>query len=359
MLVSLDNWKCRLRHHGRILDLGDEGLALNWTNAAVSFCFEGSILLLKARPIPGEEQEPDGSKRETFPVIGVFLEEEVFPVRTITVQSEGPWLLYYSSKVENHKITLRKLSENAVGKLVITGFLGDGSLKPVTESTASLSIEFVGDSITCGYGNMVNERNRGLYSEEENGWLSYAAVASRELNAEMFIVARSGISATRGLDPKKFPFPVMEDLYPYTDYLMEEQKNERQLWNFDAHPQNVIVVNLGTNDSSIVALGEDIFNGELQFREDYLRLLHIIRQKNGAKPWIVCALGPLDYYLYDTLQGIVAQFKKEQKDQRICAFKFGRVRMEEGVGAANHPTWKTHKRMGKELAAFLKTLPIN
>lgn len=104
----------------------------------------------------------------------------------------------------------------------------------------------------------------------------------------------------------------------------------------------------------------DIFMGnmnEQRFEEEYRKFLCDLRRVYGEKTWILCTLGPLDYFLYENIKRVIQDYASESEDGRVRCFKFLKVRMSEGIGASNHPTVKTHLRMGRELAEFIRALP--
>ena len=91
-----------------------------------------------------------------------------------------------------------------------------------------MKVEFIGDSITCGFGNMSNERDHMFYSIDENGWNSHAAIASRQLNASFSILSFSGITVSRGIGNFQWMIPSMPELYPYTDRVFQEAGGEKE-----------------------------------------------------------------------------------------------------------------------------------
>ncbi|MDN5553540.1 hypothetical protein [Prevotella sp.] len=58
-------------------------------------------------------------------------------------------------------------------------------------------MEFIGNSITCGYGIMARSKFMNFSNSTENHYYTYAGIAARRLNAESMVVARSGIGAYR------------------------------------------------------------------------------------------------------------------------------------------------------------------
>ena len=80
-----------------------------------------------------------------------------------------------------------------------------------------------------------------------------------------------------------------------------------------------------------------------------------IRKANGPDTYICCSLGSMDYYLYHCIRDDVERYKKETGDEKICVFEFVPINvMMEGYGAMGHPSAKTHLRMGRELANYIR-----
>ncbi len=116
----------------------------------------------------------------------------------------------------------------------------------------------------------------------------------------------------------------------------------------------MIVLNLGTNDATVIDLNDDTKAGVEKFEKDYFEFLQLLRRYNGPSPWIICALGSLDYFLYDSIQKVAEQFAAAYQDDRISCFKYGHVRVNDGLGACRHPYVTTQVRMGEELAAYIR-----
>jgi hypothetical protein len=65
----------------------------------------------------------------------------------------------------------------------------------------------------------------------------------------------------------------------------------------------------------------------------------------------------MDYYLYDNILKAAEEFKRETGDERIFCYKFcGIFPLDEGYGAQDHPSVKTHQKMGRELREKLQEL---
>lgn len=370
MMKTLQVKDClqNLQRLGRTYDGANGELFLNWTCSGIRFQFRGTCLAVQFNALPCDESDIipfDGTAihRKEWPYAAVFVDDKEEPEKYFEVnRSTGDYLLFSSENEESHTITIRKMTENPKGKLSIIKFSTDGAIEKAKEDSKELKIEFIGDSITCGFGNSTNEKDRLFFSVDENGWMSHAAIAARKLHAEFSMISYSGIAVTKGIGAFQWDTPSMVELYPYTDRLVEETlgtKESFQQWNFKQHKPDVIVLNLGTNDATVIDLNGDIPRGVKQFEEEYYHFLSLIREKNGATPWIICALGSMDYYLFDNIQKVVKQFSTEKHDQKISCFKYGRIRLTDGLGACGHPNLITQKRMGNEIADYITQIMHN
>lgn len=132
------------------------------------------------------------------------------------------------------------------------------------------------------------------------------------------------------------------------------------LWNFKEHPQDIIVINPGTNDGNAVRFYKDfntIEETEIGFHEGYKCFVQMVRELNGPDTWILCGLGSMDYYLYYHIKEVVDEIAKETGDERIKAFEFVPINvMMEGHGGGGHPSRKSHNRIAKELVKYIQKL---
>ena len=134
--------------------------------------------------------------------------------------------IFASDKEEKHMIRIVKLTENYKTFAGIKGFYMDGDILD-KEWGKRPAIEFIGDSITCGFGNEAQEKDRLFFSEDENGWMSYGSIAARMLDMDWNMISMSGIcTEVRTGMPMDYG---MMDLYLYTDRIWQEKvKKMRQ-----------------------------------------------------------------------------------------------------------------------------------
>jgi lysophospholipase L1-like esterase len=177
-----------------------------------------------------------------------------------------------------HTVELHRQTEGPQGDTRLVGLtVGDGALMDPPAGAARL-IEVIGDSISCGYGNLGTLADTDCFPTESH-WDTYGAIAARALAAEISTVAASGRGIIRnyggdtgGTLPKLYKNAVTNAATP--------------VWDFHVEPQAVIV-NLGTNDIS-----NNKGDPGDAFRDTYRTLLETVRAYY-PRTFIVCIIAPL------------------------------------------------------------------
>ncbi|HIT52498.1 MAG TPA: hypothetical protein IAD07_00980 [Candidatus Fimivicinus intestinavium] len=338
----------KLLVHGRTQET-EEGLSFNWTCAGVTVSFTGKVLQVRLRVEDG------------CPWIAAADETGRLFYRQ-SCQTSGDWYTLWRASVPGrYTVRLVRLTENTQGRLTLLAVACDGALHyPIAPR---LRIEFVGDSITCGYGNEANSPLEHFLPRHENGWQTACAQAARTLCADWSCVAVSGITVSAGKYKNTYHARTvsMEQLYCYTDLPTDRARQRApDVWRFSAHPVDAVVVNLGTNDEDMLIAAQSRQQMQAErafFRQRYRALLKQIRRYNGPLPWIVCTLGPLRYALWDDILCAADEYHCRTGDTRVLCRKLSPLEPEkEGLGGDGHPTLFTHTRMGRELAAILAPL---
>lgn len=352
----------RIRKLGRTYQDTETGiLHFNWTCSGLELTFRGTCLIASLHAQSGVETERDMvsgnmEERATWPWISVFLDEEEAPCRRFEIaRPEDTQLIFQSETEETHRIRIVKITENLKTGLGIDRFYMEGEILMQEKHPARQKIEFIGDSITCGFGNETKEKDRLFYSDEENGWLSHASIAARKLDMDWSMVCVSGICLGKR---EVIPMPyAMNELYPYTDRILEDRlgKKEYQRWDFGSNTPDYVVLNLGTNDATGIIGDVDPRREEEKFHREYYGFLKMLRQYNGAGTRIICALGSMDYYLYQHITEIVSQYRKDTGDDKITCFRYPKIDFMDPLGACAHPHVVTHEKMAAALTDYIKT----
>lgn len=288
-----------------------------------------------------------------YPWIAVWIKGEDKPYRVMQLKGGTAWYTLYESDVEQHvqiKVVKRTEAQHSKTALKNIAVEGTGSIKAVPLK-GNYRIEFVGDSITCGYGNEGNSSEEGFKTSQQNGLLTYAAQVATHYEADFHCVSVSGMglySSYTGED-KRNDGLLMGDIYDYSDYFVESQKVRRPMsvWDPSRFKADLIVVNLGTNDRSY--LQYDYEGRKHLFIKAYVDFLKQLRVKNGFNPKILCVIGAMAPAIDELMVEAVEVYQKETNDEGIHTMVFDDQREADGIGGNGHPSVKTHTRMAEKM----------
>lgn len=151
-----------------------------------------------------------------------------------------------------HTIKVLKQSEAQVSLSVLNGIELTGELYDAP-AKRELLIEFIGDSITSGYGNLgdsaTQDAGSALWSD---GTSAYAFLTAEALSADANIISCSGIGIDKGyMDFNEAAF------YPKASYYRDKDKE----YTDNSNVPDLVVINLGTNDLSCGSTEEAFKNG--------------------------------------------------------------------------------------------------
>ncbi|MBE6022976.1 MAG: GDSL family lipase [Cellulosilyticum sp.] len=281
--------------------------------------------------------------------MAVFINDEPAPRKRFCLrEEERSYTLYESSKEETVKIRLVKYSEAAFAKVGIKLLKIQGE-PPIPTAQKNLKIEFIGDSITCGYGNEGRLDIDQFTTAQENPYLAYAAQTALQLEADYQLVSWSGIGilsswTEEGNQPNRRE-QLMPKLYPYTNLALKEIVGTSELWDFKQFSPDYIVIFLGTNDASYT---KGYIEREAAFEAVYYQFLLMVRMFNPQAK-IICVLGGMSDELYEVIENTVKSYRENEKDLMIDCFKFNLQLEADGIGTDSHPSIKTHKKMATVL----------
>lgn len=139
-----------------------------------------------------------------------------------------------------HTVAFYRQTEGASGITTFKGITVTGGSLQTPPAGKGRLIEVVGDSISCGYGDLCTSNQAGYRTADQSAYDSWGAVAARLLGADVSIVAKSGIGVYR--DNSGSTTNTMPNVYGRTHY-----SSANSAWGFTLKPQAVLI-NLGTND---------------------------------------------------------------------------------------------------------------
>lgn len=288
----------------------------------------------------------------------------------VAIDGQAPGLLEVSSRQERyvlarglsageHEIELFKRVEAAPGGNVgagrgqILGFVLHGTqLLPV--SLPPRRLEFVGDSITCGYGDELSTDDPGsapYTSKNSNGHKAYGALTAAALDAQYMAVAYSGRGISRNYADSAGQ--VLPELYLQS----VPEDPSASAWDPAQYQADAVIINLGSNDFSTPGVNR------VAFREGYVKFLARLR---GYYPQstLVVVMGPMLNDSYPPGEQALSSSSADVRaaiDERARAGD-GRIRLivlAEQTGPWGedwHPTLATHQKMADALVPQLKAI---
>lgn len=249
---------------------------------------------------------------------------------------------------EEHVVEIYRRTEANQGESQFLGLeLGAGELlspPPASERR----IEIIGDSISCGYGNEGANMSCPFTPDTENHYLTYGAIAARNVGAELVTVAWSGKGVVCNYGDE--PTSCSEPMPLYYDRTLPDRADST--WDFARYQPQAVVVNLGTNDMST-----DVDPSDQEFVTAYAELLTRVR---SAYPdaLILCTVGPLlNGTDLTTARAYIAAAVEQRTgagDSNVQTFELAPTNPIDGYGCDYHPSLRTHEVMAEVLTSTLE-----
>ena len=255
-------------------------------------------------------------------------------------------------------ITVIKLSECAMSTLGIAPVECEGEITPVPEK--KLKAEFIGDSITCGYGvdDEIPEHNFCTSSEDCTKAYAYKTAKALDADYSLFSISGWGIISGYTEDDTAHTEQILPRYYKKVGFSYEKFDDRDGFapqdvnWDFKKYVPDIVVINLGTNDSSYCHKKED---RSLEYAKKYTEFLHTVHECNpNAK--ILCCLGLMDECLYDYVEKAAADFKAESGFDEVYTLRLSRQDEKYGYAVSWHPVEKNHEIAAREVTAKIKEI---
>ena len=271
----------------------------------------------------------------------------------------------YDGLMNEKEIKIRLFSEksaqNATAKIILLseGIIGIGDISVVSDKkipvhpTAEkpLKIEFIGDSITCAYGVEAESALVPFSTSCENFMMSYAYLTAQLLDADYTTFCYSGYGIISGYSTgQKVTDSLIPDYYPFAS----KNKNYAQKWDFKDKPNDVVVINLGTNDSSYLKYNFDEYSTE--FTEKYEAFLNVVRCMN-PDAYIICTVGTMGgKEVYNLIEKAIENFTVRKNDKKISCYLSAEQKSCDGYGSDWHPSAVTQKKSASLLAEKIRKI---
>lgn len=255
--------------------------------------------------------------------------------------SDQTYTLTSNLSLGEHTIRFVKLNEGAFTNIKLKDLTVEGATWKQWTKKYEKKIEFMGDSITCGYG------SDGVQTDPfsligENGVHTYAYQCAKELDYDFSFVSESGMSIAMNAFGSSTYF---KDIYKTYDCV--------HAFDYENYPIDIAVIALGTNDNTAFASlshNEQLNKIEL-ILQAYKDLGDTIMKNNpNAQIFFIYNLMVTQNGLIDTAIRGACNYLNEKYDEIAYYMEF----TPDHAGGSSHPGKEAHLRDGHLLAEFIK-----
>jgi lysophospholipase L1-like esterase len=245
-----------------------------------------------------------------------------------------------------HDVVVWRRTEGNQGESRFLGIDVTGGQLLAPPAAPDRRIEIYGDSITAGYGIDGAGPSCPFSADTENHYVTYGAIAARELKAELHTIAWSGIGMYRNYDETAASPDAMPAVYART-----LPTKSGSAWDFKTWQPHAVVINLGTNDASTSG------DPGTPYRTAYLEFVRTLRQRY-PDTFFVLTIGPMldgsSLTAIKTHLQAVIQTRAGEGDSKLSFLEFPVQAAADGYGCDWHPSPKTNAKMATLLVAELR-----
>lgn len=245
---------------------------------------------------------------------------------------------YYEVKKGDATITLKNLPEgtHTIRLVKVTGYTlantmlksvsFDGTVAETAPAAKNLLLEFVGDSICCGWG--VIGDHKGAYSDQD-ATMAYPYLIAEAMGADLSVMALSGQGLTVG-NPGIFAG------YKYAS----PNRSMKTEYGF-ARKADYSILNVGTNDAFQNLSAAD-FEAKLK------AFIAVVREKNGADCRIVLVGGMMKTEYNDIIKRVTHELGGAAEKYYVY--------IADQAAGGNHPTEAEHREYAELLGGMLDAI---
>lgn len=323
-----------ITYMGRTYVTDNGGVAFNYPGVTALLSFEGSRLdMLASRDCGDFMVEVDGGVPRRL-----HYGENDSLLTVADSLGEGP-----------HSVRITYAIEGYEKNPVIRGFVMPGGSRLLdAPKKGKLKMEFIGNSITCGYGAAAPDGARGFSYDTDNHCLTYAYLTGRALDADVNVVARSGIGMYRNYNGPLEGDSVGTMPMEYDRTLLYDAEH---MWDFSRFQPDVVCINLGTNDTST-----DNYDISL-FERAYDGFLTHLREVYPSAKIVLLTGSMLQGQPLEDVRGALDRLAS--RHEGTYRFDMSPQTGELGMGADGHPSARQHARMAEELTKFIQLVISN
>lgn len=226
----------KIVYMGRFETSNQNQYIASFSSSSISFSVDSRVVEIVVTDYALDSSQPN------------FLEVIVDSVvhKTLQLQpGKQTYRIFESHDKIQRNFTIVKRTEGQIGSIGFGGVYVEKQAQFYTMPKSDVRLLFIGNSITCGYGNEALHAEEVFSSATENAYMSYAAIAARDLHADYHTIAYSGKGIYRNYGDTVFLQDCMPQVFQRTFALTPSPQ-----WNHADFIPHVVVINLGTNDFS-------------------------------------------------------------------------------------------------------------
>ncbi|MBQ8781423.1 MAG: GDSL family lipase [Oscillospiraceae bacterium] len=331
----------------------EDSLWLAFSGSGAEFTFNGTKASVT---IAGDVNAANANNEDNQVRIGIYVNGERV-IDDMINAAEETYTVFESETAQDVTVKIVKLSETAMSTCGIKDITveSEEGIKPAPAKEHF--IEFIGDSITCGYGVDDEVKENHFSTKTEDVTKAYAYQTAEALNADYSMVSISGYGIISGYTDNNIPKPQQTIPQYYTKHGFSYGAYGSKIaastkWDFTGYTPDLIVVNLGTNDDSYT---QNDTEKQEEYCTAYVEFLKTIRENNpDAK--ILCTLGIMGDRLFPYVEKAVHDYTEQTGDTNIDSMKFDVQSPDDGYAADWHPTVATHTKASAKLVEKIKEL---
>lgn len=254
---------------------------------------------------------------------------------------------------QTSKIGIFKATEAATGNLLVRAIESKAPLSKVPKR--SKTIEFIGNSITCGAAADTRTIPCGTayYHDQHNAYLAYGPRIARALDTDYFLSSVSGIGIYRNWNDEHEKEPIMPEVYENL-YLNGATKKP---YSFQLQP-DLVSICLGTNDLSAGdGIKERLPFNRVAFVSNYVAFVKTVRGHYPNAQILLLSSPTVHGENHKILVECLKEIKNIlQPDIEVDLFDLEPFT---ASGCTGHPSIEDHQRIAEALIPTFESMLAN
>lgn len=250
-------------------------------------------------------------------------------------------------KQGRHEIVISKRTEGETGMTTFHEFILPRGGSLTATAPRGRFIEYIGDSLSAGFGTEGKDRSDPFKPETENCNRAYSTIIPRYFDTDYAIIAHSGRGIVRNYgDSVRVSAHTMR--HKYSQALDADTTHE---WNFKDYTPDLVIINLGTNDFS-----NEPHPYRSEFVEAYASLLDDIFAHYGDGVKVLCVIpyaiaSHLKPYFTEAISRV-----NRPGSVRLLHMPEDYINSDSDRGSAWHPNYVGQQKMAMMIIPYISTM---